>query len=125
MPDTGFAPLHFAQATRIDSVGPGFLRIANARLAGPVLVSPWGAEPWGGTEDCATPLTLAGQIDVLILGTGSAISHPPTAFRAAMEAAGIGVEPMTTTAAARTFNLLLGEGRRIALAALPLDAVQP
>lgn len=118
-PETGFAPIDFAAALRVEGVGPGYIRLGPHRLTGAVLVSPWGARAWGGLEDSATPLALAGRIDVLLLGGGAELVLPPPDFSAALEAAGIGIEPMSTRAAARAFNLLLGEGRRIALAALP------
>jgi hypothetical protein len=41
-------------------------------------------------------------------------------FRAAFEGVGIGVEAMNSPAAARTYNVLLGEGRRIAVCLLPV-----
>ncbi len=112
--------ISFGTAQPIEGYGPGFLRIAGQVLRGPVLVSPWGAQGWGGWEDTATPLALAGRIDVLLVGTGAAVAHPPAAFRTAVEAAGIGVEPMATPAALRTYNVLLGEARRIALVAIPV-----
>lgn len=119
-PEAAFAPLDFDAAPLIDGLGPGFFRLGNHVLRGAVLISPWGARAWGGTGDAATPLTLVGWIDVLIFGAGQDIALPPRAFREALEGAGIGVEPMSTPSAARAYNLLLGEGRRVALAALPL-----
>jgi uncharacterized protein len=89
-------------------------------LRGACLVTPWDAGPWGGLEDTAVPLSMAGRIDVLLLGMGAGIAHPPRAFREALEAAGIGVEVMSSPAACRTYNVLLGEGRRIAAALLPV-----
>lgn len=110
----------YDEAMPVESYGPGFFRIAGQVLRGSVLISPWDAGAWGGFEDTAAPLTLAGRIDVLLLGMGSDVAHPPKAFRAAMEAEGIGVEVMSSPAACRTYNVLLGEGRRIALAAFPV-----
>ena len=107
-------------AKPIDGYGPGFYRIDGQVLRGPCLITPWGAGIWGGLEDTAAPLLLAGKIDVLFLGMGAEISHPPAAFREALEAAGIGVEVMHSPAAARTYNVLLSEGRRIAAALLPV-----
>jgi uncharacterized protein len=52
---------------------------------------------------------------------GGGIAHPPRAFREAIETAGIGLDVMTSPAAARTYNVLLGEGRRIAAAMLPVQ----
>jgi len=45
----------------------------------------------------------------------------PVAFRDALEAEGIGVEVMNSPAAARTYNVLLGEGRRVAACLLPVE----
>lgn len=89
-------------------------------LRGASLVTPWDAGPWGGLDDLAAPLALAGRIDVLLLGLGAEVAIVPRALREALEAAGIGVEPMNSPAACRTYNVLLGEGRRIAAALLPV-----
>lgn len=121
-PEAAFFPLDFDAAPLIDGLGPGYFRLGSHVLRGAVLISPWGARSWGGVDDAATPLALAGQIDVLIFGAGKDIALPPRAFRESLESAGIGVEPMSTPSAARSYNLLLGEGRRVALAALPLPA---
>jgi uncharacterized protein len=40
-------------------------------------------------------------------------------LRAALKAGGVGVEAMDTGAACRTYNVLLGEDRRVAAALLP------
>jgi len=111
----------YGAARPIDGYGPGFFRIGGAVLYGAVLVTASGARVWGGYAETAPLLALKGQIDVLILGTGPAIAHPPASLRAALEAEGIGVEPMASPAAARTYNVLLSEGRRIAAALLPVE----
>lgn len=109
----------YGSALAIESYGPGFFRVGTHVLHGPSLVTPWDAGAWGGLADTATPLALAGRIDVLLLGMGDKIAPIPRAFRMAMEEVGIGVEPMNTPAACRTYNVLLGEGRRVAAALLP------
>ena len=53
--------------------------------------------------------------------TGAAISHVPQSFRATLEGQGIGAEVMASPTAARTYNVLLGEGRRVAVALIPVD----
>lgn len=110
----------YGTAQPIEGYGPGFFRVGGQVLRGPILVSPWKAMGWGGLEDTATPLTLADQIDVLFVGTGAEIAHLPPGFRDALDAAGIGVEAMNSPAACRTYNVLLSEGRRIAVALLPV-----
>ncbi len=110
----------YGSALAIESYGPGFFRVGSFVLQGAALVTPWDAGGWGGLDDTAGPLALAGRIDVLLLGMGAAIAPVPRAFREALEGPGIGVEPMSSPAACRTYNVLLGEGRRIAAALLPV-----
>jgi hypothetical protein len=77
--------------------------------------------PHGTGYEAVQPiLDVAAEIDILILGTGTEIAHPPTAFRKAVEAAGVGVEPMASPQACRTYNVLLSEGRRVGAALLPV-----
>jgi uncharacterized protein len=110
----------YGTAQAFEGYGPGFFRVGGHILRGPCLVTPWDAGPWGGLTDWDTPMSLADKIDVLLLGMGSQIAHPPRDFRQALEAAGIGLEVMDSPAAARTYNVLLGEGRRIAAAMIPV-----
>lgn len=112
--------MSFSDAQPVDGYGPGFFRIGGQVWQGPVLTGPAGTALWTGPDDPAPLLALADQIDVLFLGTGAETAHPPKALRAALEEAGIGVEAMASPAACRTYNVLLSEGRRIALAALPV-----
>jgi uncharacterized protein len=49
--------------------------------------------------------------DVVLLGTGSRAQFLPPAVQAAFLGRGIGIEVMDNAAAARTFNVLVGEGR--------------
>jgi uncharacterized protein len=57
---------------------------------------------------------------VLFVGTGPDMAYLPPGFRAVMEDVGLGLEPMPTPAACRTFNVLLSEGRRVGLALIPV-----
>ena len=111
----------FDTARPIDGYGPGFFRVGGEVLEGAILVTATGARSWGGYDEAEPLLALAGQIDVLLLGTGGAIAHPPAGLRAALEEKGIGIEAMASPAAARTYNVLLSEGRRIAAALLPVE----
>lgn len=52
--------------------------------------------------------------ELIILGTGATNIFPPRELVFAMARRGIGFECMDTRAAARTFNVLAGEGRRVA-----------
>lgn len=103
----------------VDGYGPGFFRIGGTAHDAPLAVLPSGVTPWKGFEDATTLLTAKEDIDVILIGTGPQIAHIPAALRTSLEDAGIGVEIMSSPQACRTYNVLLGEGRRIALALLP------
>jgi uncharacterized protein len=55
---------------------------------------------------------------VLLLGTGAVLRFPAPAVLAACLTRGIGIEAMDNAAAARTFNVLAAEGRRVVAAFL-------
>ncbi|WP_170366352.1 Mth938-like domain-containing protein [Ruegeria arenilitoris] len=110
----------YTNAVPIDGYGPGFFRIGGEVYEGSVLTGAGGTGPWGGFADSESLLGLANQVDVLFIGTGADLSHIPSDLRSTLEDAGIGVEIMNSPAACRTYNVLLSEGRRIALALLPV-----
>jgi uncharacterized protein len=56
---------------------------------------------------------LALQPALVLLGTGPRLRFPPPAVMAACLSRGIGLESMDNAAAARTFTVLAGEGRRV------------
>jgi len=56
--------------------------------------------------------------EILLLGTGPRQRFPSPALYRGLLAARIGVEVMDTAAACRTYNILAGEGRRVAAALL-------
>lgn len=110
----------FQGATPIDGYGPGFFRVAGEVVEGPILVTVTSARGWGGYDDSAALLDLAEDVDVIFIGTGAETAHIPTGLRRLLEDAEVGVEVMSTPAACRTYNVLLSEGRRVAVAALPV-----
>jgi len=110
----------FTDAKPVEGYGPGFFRIGGEVVQGPVIAGPTGTTTWGGLEDTAPLLALAGQVDVIFIGTGADVAHLPSNLRETLEDAGVGVEAMASPAACRTYNVLLSEGRRIALAMLPV-----
>lgn len=112
--------ISFSGATPIDGYGAGFFRVAGQVLEGAICVSRTAARRWGGYEDAATLLALAGEVDVIFIGTGAEVAHIPPMLRAQLEGAGLGVESMNSPAACRTYNVLLSEGRRVAVALLPV-----
>ena len=59
---------------------------------------------------------LALEPEVILLGSGATQVFPPAAVLAHCLRRGVGMETMTNAAAARTFNVLAGEGRRVVAA---------
>lgn len=111
--------IEFNDSQPVDAYGPGYFRIGGQRHDGAVIVSPNGVSAWGGVDDVEGLLSLKGTVDVIFVGTGAEIAHVPPAMREQLDDAGIGVEPMASPAACRTYNILLSEGRRIAAALIP------
>lgn len=75
-------------------------------------------EEWPVTDATAmTPDDLAPLFDLkpelIVLGTGARQTFPSPAVRAACLTRGIGLEVMDNAAAARTYSVLAGEGRRV------------
>ena len=112
--------ISYTDAKPIDGYGTGFFRIGGEVHQGPIVVGPSGVQSWQGYEQSDVLLELAGKIDVLFVGTGADIAHLPSTLRDVLEEAGLGVEVMASPSACRTYNILLSEGRRIALALIPV-----
>jgi uncharacterized protein len=71
-------------------------------------------------DTAAVDRVLALQPEVVLLGTGARAVFPAQSVLGAFLKRGIGLETMDNAAAARTFNVLIGEGRKaVALFLLP------
>jgi uncharacterized protein len=110
----------YDDARPVDGYGPGFFRVAGQVIEGAVIVTAQSARGWAGPEDSEALTVLAGTIDVILYGSGAEMTGAPPALVQAVEAAGMGLEPMASATACRAYNVLLAEGRRVALAALPV-----
>ena len=110
----------YDDAQPVEGYGPGFFRVADKVFHGPMITHASSTQGWKGYTDLAPLLALVGDIDVLFVGTGGEIAHVPADMRDALETAGLGVEAMSTPSACRTYNVLLSEGRRVALAVIPV-----
>ena len=111
----------FGDALPIDGYGPGFFRIGGKVHEGAVFLLGTTVTGWDGGAD---PIVAeATAFDVLLYGSGAEMAHAPKDFVTACEAVGIGVEVMASPSACRTYNVLLGEGRRVAVALLPVGVI--
>ena len=78
------------------------------------LLGTWPATPVGDLSPDDFDAVFATKPEVVLLGTGAANLFPPRELTFAFARKGIGLEVMDTAAAARTFNVLANEGRRVA-----------
>lgn len=114
---------HFPGRAPIDAYGNGGFRFADMSHRGSLLCLPSGVHGWDVKE--GDPLTVdafakvladAGEIEVLLVGTGQNLKPLPAALKAALKARGIASDPMSTGAAVRTYNIMLSESRAVAAA---------
>ena len=108
----------------IDAYGSGGFKFAGMSHRGSILALPSGVHAFAATtfaeitaETLAPLLALPkGQVELLLVGTGPDLVPLPEKLRTRLREAGIRSDPMATGAAARTYNVLLSEGRRVAAA---------
>jgi uncharacterized protein len=105
----------------VTSRAPGEVRVAGRSLRASLVVNAATIiEDWAVREvaDLAAGLdaVLRLEPEIIILGTGERQVFPDPAVYATVVARGIGMEVMDNGAACRTYNLLLAEGRNVALA---------
>ena len=111
-------------APSIDAYGDGGFRLAGARHEGSVLILQDEARPWAVADlsqlsmAAFAPVLAAGaaEVEFVLLGMGARNALPPREVRDGLRAAGIGLEFMDTAAAAKLYNVLTSEGRRVAAA---------
>jgi uncharacterized protein len=112
------------QPPSIDSYGGGGFRVAGVWRPGSLLVlddrpMDWPVQALAGltVEHFAQVLAEGLQAsEFVLLGTGAVQALPPRSVREALRNAGLGLEFMSSEAAARTYNVLVSEGRRFATA---------
>ena len=111
----------------IRSVGADGIRINDrlwsetVALTPEEIIEPWHSVPLAElTEDDFSAL-LKHSPELVIVGTGAKSEFPPRQLMFAFARRGVGLELMDTAAAARTFNVLAGEGRRVAAVLYPLS----
>jgi uncharacterized protein len=114
---------HFPGRAPVDAYGNGGFRFAGMSHVGSLLCVPSGIYGWApATADEIDAAALAraveerASLDVLLVGTGTVPLPLPEAAAAALRAAGLRFDTMTTGAAVRTFNVMVSEERRVAAA---------
>jgi uncharacterized protein len=107
----------------IDSYGAGGFRFADMSHRGSILALPSGVRAWDvasakalAEDDFQPVFAEAEAIDLLLVGTGVDPVALPERLRWRFKEARIGLDVMQTGAAARTYNILAAENRKVAAA---------
>jgi uncharacterized protein len=107
----------------IDAYGNGGFRFAEMSHRGSILALPSGVKAWPVTT--VSEITEASLADVfaetddlefMLIGTGLDLAPIPDALRWRFRDARIGLDVMQTGAAARTYNIMVGENRKVGAA---------
>jgi uncharacterized protein len=114
---------HLPRPAPIEAYGKGGFAFADMSHRGSLLCLPDGIWAWPvvmPSEIDEYSLTrvfkAANSIDTLIVGTGTEVWVPPSGLREALRAVRVVLDPMQTGPAIRTYNIMLGERRRVAAA---------
>ena len=97
----------------IASFGDGGFRFGDHSHLGHLLILPSGMRAWDGVDFTAV-FAEADDIDFLILGTGVKLQRISTELAAQLQTSRISADAMSTSAAVHSYNLMLGEARRVA-----------
>lgn len=114
---------HLPRSAPIEAYGNGGFAFAEMSHRGSLLCLPDAIWAWAVTrpEDIdkhslERVFDAADSIDTLIVGTGSGLWLPPSDLRQALRAVSVVLDPMQTGPAIRTYNIMMGERRRVAAA---------
>ena len=107
----------------LEAYGNGGFRFGGMSHRGSILALPSGVRAWPvrgvseiGEAALAPIIAEAEAIEILLLGTGDQPAFIEERVRAPLAAVGIRLDAMQTGAAARTYNVLIAEDRRVAAA---------
>jgi len=115
--------LHFPRSAPIEAYGKGGFAFADMSHRGSLLCLPDSIWAWDVTKpeqvdrySLAKVFEAANSIDTLIVGSGTDVWVPPRSLREELRAVKIVLDVMQTGPAIRTYNIMLGERRRVAAA---------
>jgi uncharacterized protein len=122
MPVPPDAP-HLPRSAPIEAYGNGGFAFDGMSHRGSLLCLPDAIWAWTVARPeqidetvLARVFAAASGIDTLIIGTGTAVWLPPSGLREALRAVRVVLDAMQTGPAIRTYNIMIGERRRVAAA---------
>ena len=119
--------LHLTQAAGLNlftAYGEGYVLVNQNRFETSLIVMPeqlfsdWPPRDFDQLTEAHFAHIASLQPEIVLLGTGKLLRFPHPRLSNPLSKARIGFEVMDTYAAARTYNILMGEGRRVAAALL-------
>ena len=123
-PGAGFVPGRHL----LDAYGRGGFRFGGMSHRGSIIALPSGVRAWAVASsgelrpDSFDPVFAEEpRLEFLILGLGLDIAVVPAAIRARFRDAEIGLDAMSTGAAARTYNVLVAENRHVGAALIAVE----
>ena len=114
----------------IQSYADGSFRVSGKVYETAVVVVPDETQIWDvgavsvsdlSADDFSPLLSHGDNLDVILLGTGKQIAFLAPELKTELKSRGLHVEVMDSGAAARTYNVLMADGRRVAAALLPFS----
>jgi uncharacterized protein len=110
-------------ANTITAYGDDYVMVNGARRDTSVIVTAERIVPWSAASfDALSAEDFQGLsklgVEIVLLGTGARQRFPHPRLTASLGAARIGLEVMDVKAACRTYNILVAEERKVALALL-------
>jgi uncharacterized protein len=119
---------HLPLRVPVDGYGKGGFRFGGMSHRGSLLCLPSGLWAWPVTQASeidetafASAFAEAGEIDLFLLGAGRDRWIMPDALHDHFRALKINVEVARTGSAVSTYNILLGEGRRVAAGLIAVE----
>src|SRR3982074_3280637 len=114
---------HLPRSAPIEAYGNGGFAFADMSHRGSLLCLPDAIWAWPVTKpDDINEVSLqrvianAAMIDTLIIGTGTEVWVPPPGRRARLRKVSVVIDAMQPGPAIRTYNIMIGERRRVAAA---------
>ncbi len=112
----------------IQSYAGGRFKISAQVYESAVFVTPASVEKWNFTgefddlalSDFDVLTAKSGEFDVVLFGCGGVMRFLPPELQISLKNKGISMDMMDTSAACRTYNVLMAEGRRVIAVLLPV-----
>lgn len=121
---------HFPGKALLDAYGNGGFRFADMSHRGSILCLPSGIWEWDAAdaagitaESLARAMDEAADIEIFLIGTGEQHVPLPSALYDTLRSAGLRIDIMATGPAARTYNILLGDQRKVGAALIAVENV--